>query len=138
MSPVTLNYLAILVAALASMVIGFVWYSPVLFGKPWMKLMGWNEHTMKEKSSKAGPAYIMMLVSSLVMAYVLAHLVRFLDAKTWQDALMIAFWTWLGFIVTTGSSAVIWEGKPVNLFMINVFYSLADVAAMAVILTYWV
>ncbi len=138
MSPVTINYLAVLVAALSSMVIGFLWYSPILFGKPWMKLMGWNEKMMKDKSSKMGPAYLVMLISSLVMAYVLAHFINFLAVKTWSDALMLAFWAWLGFIVTNGTSAVIWEGKPIKLFLINVFYCLVDLMAMALILTYWV
>ncbi len=138
MAPVAVNYLAVLVAALASMVIGFLWYSPVLFGKPWTKLMGWSEKQMKEKSSQMGPAYLIMLVSSLVMAYVLAHLVSYLGVKVWQDALMLAFWTWLGFIATTGLSSVLWEGKPVKLYLINVGYSLADLIAMAMILTYWV
>ena len=37
-----LNVWAVLVCALATMVIGFVWYSPLLFANPWMKLMGYD------------------------------------------------------------------------------------------------
>lgn len=138
MAPVAVNYLAVLVAALASMVIGFLWYSPVLFGNAWQKLMGWSEKQAKEKTAKMGPAYLVALIGALVTAYVLAHLVTYLDVKTWQDALMLAFWTWLGFIATTGLSMVLWEGKPIKLYLINVGYSLADLVAMALILTYWV
>ena len=38
MPTVDINYLAVLIAALASYVLGALWYSPVLFGKLWMKL----------------------------------------------------------------------------------------------------
>ena len=36
------NLWAVLVSALATMVVGFVWYSPVLFANSWMKLMGYD------------------------------------------------------------------------------------------------
>ncbi len=36
------NYLAVLVAAIVGMVVGFIWYSPKVFGKMWMKLSGVN------------------------------------------------------------------------------------------------
>jgi hypothetical protein len=37
-----LNLLAILVAAIATMPIGFLWYSPLLFANPWMREMGYD------------------------------------------------------------------------------------------------
>jgi hypothetical protein len=35
-----LNLLAVLVAAISTMIVGFRWYSPVLYAKPWMREMG--------------------------------------------------------------------------------------------------
>lgn len=49
MPEVNINYLAVLIAAIVSMIVGGLWYSPILFGKMWTKAMGWNEETMKEK-----------------------------------------------------------------------------------------
>jgi hypothetical protein len=37
---VGINPWAVLVSAIAAMVIGFLWYSPILFANPWMRLMG--------------------------------------------------------------------------------------------------
>ncbi len=46
--PVDINYWAVLVAAVVSMVIGALWYSPVLFGKLWMKYSGLSDKKLAE------------------------------------------------------------------------------------------
>jgi len=50
----SLNWLAILVAAISTMVIGFLWYSHLLFAKPWMKEMGYdpNDKAKTEEMKK--------------------------------------------------------------------------------------
>ena len=47
------NYLAVLVAAIVNMVVGALWYSPLLFGKAWMKLTGFNKKQLKKAKEKA-------------------------------------------------------------------------------------
>lgn len=59
-----INYLAVLVAAVLNMAIGALWYSPVLFAKPWMKAIG---KSMKDMG-KPGPGYALTTLGSLVMA----------------------------------------------------------------------
>jgi len=56
-----LNLLAILVAAISTMLVGFIWYSPILFAKPWMREMGYdpNDKATAEKMRKsAGPGLV--------------------------------------------------------------------------------
>ena len=63
-----INYLAVVLAALAAMVIGFVWYGP-LFGKQWMALMGFTPQSMDEAKKKGmAKSYILMALGSLVMS----------------------------------------------------------------------
>lgn len=50
MSPVPINYLAVIVAAAASMIIGMIWYGP-LFGKTWRSLMGFTPLPSRHSSS---------------------------------------------------------------------------------------
>ena len=76
-------------------------------------------------------------ISMLVMAYVLAHVVAFAQAATFADALMAGFWTWLGFIATVLLGTVLWEGKPVKLYLINVSHYLVVLLVMASILVMW-
>src|SRR5580704_4601540 len=59
------NLWAVLVCALATMVVGFPWYSPVLFANPWMVLMGYDPNDkakIAEMQKSAGPAYAMSTV----------------------------------------------------------------------------
>lgn len=42
-----LNFLAILVASIIPMVIGFIWYNPKVFGLAWMRSAGMTEEKMK-------------------------------------------------------------------------------------------
>ena len=67
------NLWAVLVSALATMAVGFVWYSPLLFARPWMVLMGYDPNDKAktaEMQKSAGPSYGLSLVASLVSAVV--------------------------------------------------------------------
>ena len=62
-----LNLLAVLVAAISTMLVGFLWYSPFLFAKPWMREMGYdpNDKASADKMRKsAGPAYTGSFIAS--------------------------------------------------------------------------
>lgn len=135
--PIPINYLAVLAAGVASMVIGGLWYGPV-FGKIWISLMGFTEEQMKAAKEKGvAKLYVINFIASLVMAFVLAH-----NAFAWESAgaggaLQLAFWTWLGFIVPVMLGSVLWEGKKVKLFVLNAAYYLVSVCAMALVLVWW-
>ena len=73
-----INPLGVLVAALATMVVGFVWYSPLLFARPWMRLMGYDPDDrakLAEMQKGAGKLYGLSFVASLVSAVVLAKVI---------------------------------------------------------------
>lgn len=74
-----INYVAVLVAALIFMAVGFVWYALPVFGKSWMKETG-----LKEADLKAGPGtgYVLAMLGGLFQAYVLAHFVDYVYART--------------------------------------------------------
>ena len=133
----TINYWAVLVSAVASMVLGSLWYGP-LFGKMWMGLMGITRKQMQEgkKKSMTG-TWIAAFVSTLVMAYVLSHFVDYLGAVDLNGALQLAFWMWLGFVATVQLGSVLWEGRPVKLYILNSVYYLVNLSVISVILTLW-
>src|SRR3989344_2277117 len=133
-----INYLAVLVAAVASMALGFLWYGP-LFGKTWAQLMGFDKKKMAEAKKKGMPkqTWVLMVAGTLVTSYVLAHFVDYLDATNVAGALQAGFWLWLGFIVPVQLGMVLWEGKPWKLYFINVAYYLVNLSVMASILVLW-
>lgn len=139
---IQINYLAVLVAALANMTVGMLWYGP-LFGAQWKTLMGFTDESMKSMKMTAGQAIAGGCVTSLIMAYVLAH-----DAYVWGNffgasvggamfAFQLALWIWLGYVATTQVGVVLWEGRPWKLFFLNAAQSFVAFFAMALILTFW-
>ena len=86
------NLWAVLASALATMVVGFVWYSPLLFARPWMVLMGYDPNDkakIAEMQKSAGPSYGLSLVASLVSAAVLGKIIVRRDdsfAAVWHES----------------------------------------------------
>ena len=117
---ISVNYWAVLVAAVASIVVGSFWYGPI-FGKKWIAYMGWTKEEMEKGKKMMTKAYVITFIGSLVTAYVLAHFLNLFDATAMYEAWQLAFWAWLGFIVTAGLGSVLWEGKPTGYFLINFF-----------------
>jgi hypothetical protein len=138
---VLINYLAVFVASITSMVIGFLWYGPV-FGKLWIKLSGFSKEDV-EKAKKKGMAkeYILMFAGSFVMSYVLAHSLVFasayLKASGVSSGLMTGFWNWLGFVAPVTLGAVLWEGKSWKLWILNNGYYLVTLSVMGLVLSTW-
>ncbi len=136
----SLNWLAILVAAMSTMVVGFLWYSPLLFAKPWMKEMGYdpNDKAKTEEMKKnAGPAYGGSFVASLVSAFTLALILHGLRTVDLHFGLMASFHIWLGFVATVQFTGALFTKQSMKLFAINTGYQLVCYLVMGTILTVW-
>jgi len=131
-----INLLAVLVAALAHMVIGAFWYSPVLFGKKWMALSGMTKEKMEHCHPSMHKMYAIGFLVSLVMSYVLAHVLQ-LGSTTLVLALQTAFWIWLGFMATISLNSVIWGGRDKMLWVLDNAYYLVSLLVMSAILFSW-
>lgn len=130
----SVNYLALVVAGIASMVIGFLWYGNMLFGKAWMRYSGVSEGDMKKANKNMPILYGTMYVASLVMAYVLAVFISYAGAKDLVSGAMVGFWAGLGFIATTKLTEVLFDRKPMNLYYINVGYHVVTLVVMGAII----
>ncbi len=139
MSVVDINYLAVLVAGASYMVVGSLWYSPVMFGNIWQKEAGLSKEFMSQAKQK-GMTRIMMLGfgGALITAYVLSHFIDLIGAQLLSDGLAVSGWAWLGFMVPLHLGSVLWEGKSWKYMAINAVHSLVTTLLMGVILTLWV
>ena len=109
---IDINYLAIFIAAVAQFIIGAIWYMP-LFGKLWGKIHG-MEKVSKEEQQKMmksmGPFLVIQFLVTLVTTFVLAIFIAY--QPTWNAYAMASFF-WVGFVVPTQVSGVIFGGtKP--------------------------
>ena len=131
---VSLNYLAILACVVASMVLGYLWYSMGVFGRPWMNLIGKVEADLKKgAASSAGLA----LPLAFITAFVFAHIIDYVNATTVMDGLVTGFWLWLGFVFTTVAMQNLFAQRPFTLTAINVGYHLVQFLIFGAILAAW-
>lgn len=138
---VDINYLAVIVAALASVVVGFAWYG-FLFQKPWMREMGFTMDSMKSMSMTPMRATLMQFVASLVTGVVLTVLIAwgktyYPEVSALKAGVHTALWVWLGFYAPMTLGAVLWEGKSYKLWFINASNWLVTLLVMGMILSLW-
>jgi len=134
------NLGAVLVSALATMVVGFVWYSPMLFARPWTILMGYDpddKAKMAEMQKSAGPSYMMSLVASLMSALVLGKIIAVSGTVGAVDGLKIGLVVWLGFVTTVQFTNALFSRQPNKLYMINTGYQAVCYVAMGAIMGVW-
>lgn len=137
MSPININYIAIIVAAIINMIIGSLWYSPLLFGKQWIKLSKMTNETMEAGKKGMPKKYAWSFVSALVMAFVLARIVDYAGATTFASGALLGFWIWLGFIATVTLNMVLWSGKPLKLYALDNAHHLVSLIIMSAVLAAW-
>lgn len=125
----------ILAAGVASVLIGWVWYHPRVFGTTWMRLANVTPE-MAERGKKMMPlSIILSLGGSMLIAYVMNYVGIAFNIYDWVGAVFeLALWCWIGFIVPTSLGQVLWEQRPVKLYFINAFYWLVTFIVMALIL----
>jgi hypothetical protein len=140
MNVMGINLWSVLAAAVATMVLGFLWYSPSLFAKPWMVLMGYDPEDkakLAEMQKGAGKMYGMSFVASLVSAAVLAKIIAITTVNTALYGMKVGFIVWLGFVATVQLTSVLFAKQPTKLYLINTGYQLVCYLAMGAILAVW-
>ncbi len=134
---VEINYLAVLVAAVVYYVGGALWYSPLLFGKSWMGLVGLTEEKLKEAQKDAWKSYLTAAISAIVISYGIARVDGSMNGITVGGGLHTGFWAWICFVVTTMATNNSFAGRPFKLLIIDSGYHLYGFVVMGVILAVW-
>ena len=137
---VPINYVAVILAAVANMVMGFLWFGPI-FGKQWIKMMGITPQQIEEAKKKGmTQSYIIAFVGSFITAWVLAELAVFVESYLLIGAvaagLKAGFLGWLGFTLLPLLNSVAWEGKSWNLWFLNASYYLVALMVMGAIVSW--
>lgn len=128
------TFLPILFAGVVSVVIGFVWYHPKVFGSAWMRLTNLSPEAV-EKGKKRMPLMAFFgLLASMLAAYVMNYFGIAWGVYDVIGAIELGFWCWIGFVAPTMLGIVLWEQKSFKLYLINSLYWLVSFIAMAIIL----
>ena len=114
-----MNWLAIIIAVIANMVIGALWYGNWAFGKSWMKLSG---HTMGE-GMQIGPLYALTALAALVQAITMSWFIGQTGANSGAAGAIIGLYVGLGFVASAMFAEVLFAGRPPRLYAITAGYS---------------
>jgi Protein of unknown function (DUF1761) len=137
MSFLGVNLVFVLLAAVATMAVGFLWYSPLLFATPWIRAMGYDPNDkagLDEMRKGAGKSYGISFLASLVSAFVLSKIVVVTAVATIPYGMKVGFAMWLGFVATVQLTDMLFGRRPLKLFLINTGYQLACYLVMGAIL----
>ena len=133
-----INYWAVLLATLSSMLVGTIWYARGVFGTRWAKLA--NVDMDRPGSSAVGPIVVTVLVS-FVTAWVLAGAStiawHFYGGGYLVAAMFTAFILWAGFTAARMITHDAFEGRPSALTTMNIGHELVTVVVMGLIIGVW-
>ena len=118
-------------------VLGGLWYSPLLFGKLWLKIHGYTKEKLEEMQRGVGRAYALSFVCYLVMATVLAYLLGWIGAVNLWAGMFMGLVCWLGFAATLGLTAHLFSDRRPAAYLIDAGYQLVYLLAMGAIVGEW-
>jgi len=129
----SLNWLAIIVAAVSAFILGGLWYSPLLFAKRWMKETGITEESTKNKSMTKifGLAFILSLVASFFLAMFIG------PGAGASFGALAGFMAGLGWVFTFMGIIYLFESRTMAHFLINSIYSVLSLTIMGFIIGIW-
>lgn len=133
-----INYWAVLLAMLSSMIVGSIWYTPKVFGTRWARLA--NVDMTGSARSAIWPIITTVLVS-FITAWVLAGASaiawHFYEGSFFVGTVVTAVLLWAGFTAARFITHDAFEGRPTALTTMNIGHELVTLVVMAVIIGVW-
>lgn len=130
-----LNVLAILVSIISNMIIGAFWYSNLLFGKIWLKLIGKKVEDISKKDSNKSMS--LSIIPAILAIITLSTTLLMTNITTIGGGLFLASLISIGFIGTSAFNLVLFEGRGVRLTLINWGYAFVSLNIASIILVLW-
>lgn len=113
-----INYIAVVIAALAGFGVGAAWY--MVFAKPWMAAVGKSEADLAAPTGlRRQMPFVIAFVALLVMAWMLAGVIGHVGEVTIWRGVVSGFFVWLGFVITTMGVNHAFQDAPPSLTAID-------------------
>lgn len=131
------NYLSVLVSGIVIFFLGGLWYSKLLFAKPWVKLMGKSEEDLKAGSGPMGLQLFGAFICGLLIAYVIAIILNHFRPLATLRGIEVGVACWVGFAAPTSFANALFTCKPKALWAIDSGYNLVSFAIAGAIIGWW-
>ena len=129
----TINWLAVVVAALSMFAVGAIWYSPMLFGRVWQRAAGLSDADAARGNMPLifALAFVLTLLMAANLAFFLGH------QASLGFAVAASLAAGLGWAAFGLSLVALFERRPLAYFLINGGYLTVGFLVMGVILGLW-
>jgi hypothetical protein len=129
----TINWLAILVAAVASFAVGSVWYAKPVFGGVWQKLIARSDEDIRNASMIKifGLAFLLTLVMAINLAMFIG------EGKGFAFGLFAGAAAGIGWVAMGIGVMYLYEGRSFKLWLINAGYQALMLTIMGAIIGAW-
>lgn len=139
MYQIQVNYLAILLAAIISFLVGIIWYSPFIFGKRRMKEAGKSEEELKNSSRPI--IYVLTFIAWCISSYVLAVMIDYavdvFSKPAFLYGMLASFLCWFGFAAALSLVHNLSANRFSVLWLIDSGYTLVAMLISGAILAEW-
>lgn len=133
-----INYWAVLLAMLSSMIVGSIWYTPKVFGTRWARLA-------KVDMSGSAKSAVWPIITTVLVSFITAWVLAGASAIAWHfyqgsffiGAVVTAILLWAGFTAARFITHDAFEGRPTSLTVMNIAHEIITVVVMAVIIGVW-
>lgn len=130
----SLNWLSIIIATVVYFVLGALWYSPVLFGKIWMRLRNLTE----EDIGNPNPIiYLYSFILQFIGVVSLALFITALGVNTAGNGALIGFGAGAGFVFTLAGATGIFTDVPMKLHFLDNGYHVVGLVLAGLVLGWW-
>lgn len=138
----SINWLAVVVCVIVSMISGTIWYNPKTFFPIWWKGIGKREGEEPGMAGNMGMTWTLTVLSSLVQAIFMALLVTALgnvlgDGPTLMTGITTGFVLWLGFVAPTSLVNKLFAGHGLQVWAIEIGNHLINFVLFGAILGAW-
>ena len=129
-----ISILAIILAVVANMIIGALWYSPLLFANVWMKSLGKTREELHASNPTIG--YGFTTLAGIITAIILSLVISLLDSVTVGGGALIGFLAGAGIASARELSPTFFEGRKYTLFFISAGYHIVSLTVMGAIIAF--
>ena len=135
MSKIRLNWVAILVAAIASFLFEALWYS--IFLNDWLVGIGRTREWLMSSGVSPALQYGVAIVCAVIAAAVLSIIIQSSGEHTARRGILCGALIWLGFVATSWATEYIFEVRSLQIYAINAGFWLFDLMLIGAIVGAW-
>ncbi|GAA1536841.1 hypothetical protein HD600_001464 [Microbacterium ginsengiterrae] len=136
-----INYWAVLIATVGSMIVGSIWYTPKVFGRRWAKLARVDLNDPNMTAAQAWMPLVIGAVMGFASAWVLAGASaiswHFYDGSFFGAAIVTAILLWAGFTAARFITHDGFERRPTTLTVLNIAHELVTFLVMGAVIGLW-